>query len=276
MVFSGLLAAGGEQSYIPEPIIMIGFPGHRQGESVFRNMVDGLRRIPGLWIHAIILTFLIGLGIWAVQVENDLSFYWRDPAAIVNTGPWIGLFSNIGNFIWWIASIPALFTAALLRTVPGHQRAAAFLFSWGALTAFLALDDFFMIHEWVIPTYLPLSEDFLFVVYFFTALGLLAVFRNELRQTPYPVFFFALCCFAGSIIIDLIGPARFQDWGMSVRYVWNLEYIVEDGLKLAGIIAWAHFFVLTSLGYLRPLIQPTAATETKTLPAHRRKRRQVR
>lgn len=241
--------------------------------------MDQLRRIPGLWLHALVVLLLTAFGIWAIQIESDFSFYWRDPAAIVETSPWIGLFSNIGNFIWWIASITALFTAGLLYRVPGYRRESMFLLCWGILTAFLALDDFFMFHEWVVPTYLPVSEDALVGVYFVIALGLLIIFRDELRRTPFLLFFFALTCFAGSIIIDVIGPARFQDWGLSVRYVWNLEYIVEDGLKLTGIIAWAHYFVLTTTGYLRPFLKPESlelSAETNALPKKRSKRSNVR
>lgn len=233
-------------------------------------------RLPGAWIYIPLITFLGGLAIWAVLAENDFSFYWRDPAAIVNTGPWIGLFSNIGNFLWWIAGIVCVFTALLLRSAPGQSTASAFLMSWGLLTGFLALDDFFMIHEWVIPTYLPLSEDVMFGVYFVIAVLLVVLFRDEFLRSPYPIFAFALACFAVSIVIDLAGPARFQEWGMPIRLVWNLEYVVEDGLKLLGIIAWLHYFTLVSYQALHPYVSASGNIATVPLPAKRRKRVKVR
>jgi hypothetical protein len=223
---------------------------------------------PGIWIYAPIVAFLVFLSIWAVVAENDFSFYWRDPFAVVNTGPWLGLFSNIGIFIWWMTGVISVFTGLLLRLAPGQGTRSAFLLSWGALTGFLALDDFFMIHEWVVPTYLPLSDDFMFGVYFVVTLFLLVIFRDEIMASPFPIFFFALTCFALSIIIDLIGPFRPVDWGLPARLVWNLEYVVEDGLKLVGIVAWLHYFGLVSFGYLKPYLTGTGNTATVPLKAH--------
>jgi hypothetical protein len=221
----------------------------------------------GIWLYIPIVLFLVGLGIYAVIQENDFSFYWRDPFAVVNTGPWLGLFSNIGIFLWWMAGVVAVFTGLLLRLAPRQGTKSAFLLSWGTLTAILALDDFFMIHEWVVPTYLPLSDDFMFGVYFVVALFLLVIFRDEIIASPFPIFLFALACFALSIVIDLIGPFRPVDWGLSARLVWNLEYVVEDGLKLIGIVAWLHYFALVSFGYLKPYLTVTGNTATVPLKA---------
>jgi hypothetical protein len=232
--------------------------------------------VPGAWIYLPVGMFLAGLGIWAVTAENDFSFYWRDPAAIVNTGPWIGLFSNIGNFLWWIAGVVCLFTGFLLRGIPGQSATSAFLLCWGVLTGALALDDFFMIHEWVVPTYLPLSEDFMFGVYFIAGVLLVVVFREEMRRSPYPLFLLALGFLAGSVVVDFIGPDRLVNAGLPIRIVWNLEYVVEDGLKLAGIIAWLHYFVLFSFQTLRPYLTGAGNTDTVPLPAKRRKRVKVR
>lgn len=233
-------------------------------------------RFPGIWIYIPIIVVLVVLAILAVIRENDYSFYWRDPAAIMGTGPWIGLFSNIGIFIWWIAGVVTVFSGLLLWGVTGRRTTSAFLLSWGILTGVLALDDFFMIHEWVVPTYLPLSPDVLFGVYFFVAFFLLFIFRNEILASPYPIFVFAGGCFALSIMIDLIGPFRSVEWGMPARLVWTLEYIVEDGLKMIGIIAWAHYFILVSFGVVRPYLAGTDDTDTERLPAERRKRSKVR
>lgn len=52
------------------------------------------------WVYVPLALALAGFAAVAVRSDRDFSFYWRDPAAIVNTGPWIGLFSNIGIFIW--------------------------------------------------------------------------------------------------------------------------------------------------------------------------------
>lgn len=204
------------------------------------------------------------LAYWAVAAENDFSFYWRDPAAIVNTGPWIGLFSNIGVFIWWIAAVVAVFTALVLRRVPGQRRTVYFFLAWGVLSGILALDDFFMIHEWVVPTYLPLSDNFLFVVYFLVIGAMLIYFRREILQSRYPVLLLAFACVGLSTIIDVLGFEWFIRQGVPTRLAWNLEFVVEDGLKLVAIIAWTHYFALTCYESLVRAINWTAATPLKS------------
>lgn len=233
-------------------------------------------RVSGAWNYVPVMALLGVLAIWAVVAESDFSFYWRDPAAIVNSGPWIGLFSNIGNFLWWMAGVVAVFSGLLLRGVPGKSSRSAFLLCWGTLTGGLALDDFFMIHEWVVPTYLPFSENVFYGVYILIGILLAVLFKEEMRASPYPIFLLSLACLGGSVVFDLIGTQRFIDVGLPVRFVWNLEYVVEDGLKLTGIIAWVHYFSLTSFQALRPYVTGITDTETRPLPAHRRKQSKVR
>lgn len=220
------------------------------GAELMKNLMRDLW-FPGAWVYIPIGLFLAGLAAWAVRAENDLSFYWRDPAAIVNTGPWIGLFSNVGIFIWWIAGAICVFTALVLWRQPGQGRIAAFLLSWGVLTGVLALDDFFMFHEWVVSTYLPVAEDVLLALYPPIMLALVVIFRREILATRFPALMLAFGCLGASALIDVIGTERFVQAGIPLRVVWHLAYVVEDGLKLVGLIAWLHYFGLTSFDALR-------------------------
>lgn len=199
---------------------------------------------------------LAGMAAWTVRSGNDLSYYWRDPAAIVNTGPWIGFFSSIGIFLWWIAGAVSVFAALLIRNAHPFRRVAAFLLAFGLFTGFLALDDFFMIHEWVVPTYLPLSEDLMFGVYSVVGTALALLFREEIRSTPVLLLGLAVGCFGLSILTDLVGPDRFLSLGMPPGMLWSLEYVVEDGLKLLGIVAWLHYLALTSFRAVRRAFEP--------------------
>lgn len=210
--------------------------------------------VPGAWIYIPLVVFLAGFAYWAVASETDYSFYWRDPAAIVNTGPWIGLFSNVGVFICWIAAVIAVFTALVLRRASGQVRTVQFFLASGLLSGVLALDDFFMIHEWVVPTYLPLSDDALLGVYGIAGAVVVYSFRREIRRTRYPILLLAGICFSVSTLLDVAGVEWFEKRGVPTRLAWNLEYVVEDGLKLMGLIAWTQYFTLTCYEALASLI----------------------
>jgi hypothetical protein len=240
--------------------LMSNWRGNEVGDAL-RKGIRGLI-FPGVWIYIPLFLFLAVLAYRAVATENDYSFYWRDPAAIMNTGPWIGLFSNIGVFVWWISAVICVFSGIILWRVPGQRLMAKFFLAWGILTGVLALDDFFMIHEWVVPTYLPLSDDVMFGVYAIVAVALLVYFRTVILATRFPILLFAGACLGLSIVIDVLGFEWFQNQGVPTRIVWNLEYVVEDGLKLVGLTAWLHYFALTCYEtFQRVLARGTAKSE---------------
>lgn len=48
---------------------------------------------------------------------------------------------------------------------------------------------------------------------------------------------------------------------MPSRLLWSLEYVVENGLKLLGIVAWTHYLGLTSFSAVRQAMEHRMAAE---------------
>jgi hypothetical protein len=203
-----------------------------------------------LIVYFPLTVFLLALGVRAVLVQNDYSLYFRDPAAVTQSPPWTGLFSNIGVLLWCGVAVVSLFTAVILRRIPGERRLAGFFLAWGLLTIVLMLDDLFMIHEFLLPTYFPVSDDIMFVAYFLAVAGMLIYYRTDLSRMRYILLGCAFAAFGASITLDVLGHVWFTDRGVPTRLVWNLEYVIENGLKLLGIVLWLHFFTATSLDNL--------------------------
>jgi hypothetical protein len=203
-----------------------------------------------LIVYVPLTVFLLALGVRAVLVQNDYSLYFRDPAAVTQSPPWTGLFSNIGVLLWCGAAAVCLFTAVILRRIPGERRLAGFLLAWGLLTVVLMLDDLFMIHEFLLPTYFPVGDDLMFVVYFLAVAGMLVYYRSDLLRMRHILLGCAFAAFGASIMLDVLGHVWFTDRGVPSRLVWNLEYVIENGLKLLGIVLWLHFLTATSLDNL--------------------------
>jgi len=91
------------------------------------------------------------------------------------------------------------------------------------------LDDAFLLHEAVLPTW-GVPEKVVLLCYLgLVAFHLLKSF-STIRKTDYALLGVALVCFGISVAIDgayrLIGE----------------QYLLEDGAKLVGIISWFLYF----------------------------------
>jgi hypothetical protein len=153
----------------------------------------------------------------------------RDPAAYMDFPFYIGVFSNLGVLGWWSAAATALLAAALLRADPA---ARSVLFWGGILSAALAIDDLFLLHEEALPRFAGLPEDALVALHALATLAYLWRFRAVHASIAPGLLGAALVLFALSVGVDLIDLFEGPD-GTSV--------LLEDGAKFAGICAWATY-----------------------------------
>jgi hypothetical protein len=138
--------------------------------------------------------------------------------------PYYGLVSNLGVILWTCAMAVALFTAALLRR--SRRAGAEFFFAGGALSMLLMLDDFFLIHERVLPIYFGLDEKLLFGIYGILLIAFLALWHRRILVTDYLLLFYGLGFFALSLVVDLLPITVPQ------------PHFFEDGFKFTGICGW--------------------------------------
>lgn len=164
----------------------------------------------------------------------------RDPTAVLG-GPFhAGVLSNIGVLGWTTAAAVSGFGAAL---VP-DRRFRRYLVATSALTAVLCLDDLLLIHDEVAPDHLGIPENVVLVLLGLAAAAYAMVFRRELTAVAdrWLLLAASLGWFGASVFLDVVA----DDW------FGRHHFLVEDGCKFVGIIAWAAFVALTTLDRVRP------------------------
>jgi len=166
-----------------------------------------------------------------------VAMFLRDPTTTLRGHPLTGVQSHLGVLVWWAAAAVCLFCATVLRRAQGDRRLRSFLIWSGVITAVLAADDLFVVHEELAPRYLGLDEKAILVAYV-TAVGwYLLRFRAIILGSEYTLLLAALLLFGSSIAVDkLVGDRWASPW----------RIIIEDGLKLLGIVSWSAYLVRAS------------------------------
>jgi hypothetical protein len=184
----------------------------------------------------LLLVWSVGLAVLAMAASSDdSSSLFLDPA-YANGGSWnVGFVSQLGVLAWTTAAVSAGWAAWIARAA-GRAGAVTFLARGALVSIVLLVDDLFGVHS-LLPemTGSPKIAGYLIPA---IALGswLLAHTRDILR-TRYQLLTAALAGIAVSLLVDL----RF---GSSST---NLATLVEDSPKFLGILAWAAYFVCTTI-----------------------------
>ncbi|WP_246264627.1 hypothetical protein [Aromatoleum toluvorans] len=160
-----------------------------------------------------------------------------DVTSIAGVPAYTGFLSQLGIFVWAGAAAICFFCAWLLPARPEAQEARRFLLVSGLLTAVLACDDLFLLHEEFFPS-LGIPEKAVFAGYAAFVLGYLVRFRRLILGTDYILLGLAFAAFATSIGLDLVNPAGIN------------PYLYEDSAKFAGIVSWSGYFFRTGAGAL--------------------------
>ncbi len=165
----------------------------------------------------------------------------RDTVTVLNGRFYDGLASNLGALIWCATAAICLFRGAELRTWRRGDPLARFLLAAGVLTAMLALDDLFLIHEEVMPVFLRVPERAVLAVYALAFAVYLAIGWPHILRADAPILALAIGFFATSLAIDQVRELRIYAAVLGSDHA--LARIAEDGAKLMGIAAWAVFHV---------------------------------
>jgi hypothetical protein len=159
---------------------------------------------------------------------------------------YVGALSNIGVLLWCTAASVSIFTSHALRRSARNEDLRRFLLWFGVLSAVLMLDDLFLLHEGFFPKYLHLPQPLVLALYGLLALGVLVRFGRSILSTDYRLLALALVFLGLSVLIDLMPP---------IQSVYRP--LLEDGLKLAGIVLWSAYIVRTCLVVLSSRIGAT-------------------
>jgi hypothetical protein len=148
----------------------------------------------------------------------------RDPAAMFEFWPFAGIVAQAGIFALCAAGVTCLFAAAHA----GRDR--ALLRTVGAYSLVLAIDDFYMIHDERLPA-LGIPEVATYSVYLAAGLSVACYWRRQLFAARHAALFVAAVLLVFSVVLDVTLPYS------------QSQLIVEDGLKLAGMIMWSVYWI---------------------------------
>ncbi|MGI9413167.1 MAG: hypothetical protein ACR2PM_05835 [Hyphomicrobiales bacterium] len=137
--------------------------------------------------------------------------------------------SNLGIMTWIGGAAVCLFSAAVLAMRSGRGTEVSFLVVAGLFTAFLAMDDLFLVHENVLPAF-GVSEPVTYAAYGALGLAYLVFASESIVEHRYILFAAACGLLATSVLID---------WQVHTDH--PLRIVLEDGAKLTGIVCWTAF-----------------------------------
>ncbi|MBW4639281.1 MAG: hypothetical protein KME05_13790 [Gloeocapsa sp. UFS-A4-WI-NPMV-4B04] len=165
----------------------------------------------------------------------------KDPLAVADNPFYFGILSQVGALFWCSCAAICFFSTILLTKI--HQtKLILFFFFSGCLTTALLLDDLFLLHEFVLPTYLKIPEKVVYLIYVIFVFLYLINFRRIIQSTEFIVLVLAFAFFGFSVSIDSSLISIPKSW------IGNKDiYFIEDGSKFLGIISWFTYFIRTCL-----------------------------
>lgn len=179
-------------------------------------------------LAGICLTLLVG---WHFSMRMPV--LTGDVFLITKAPPVVGLLSNLGAFAWLAALVVLAFTISILPR-QGEHPALSFLVSAALLTLVLFVDDFFMFHDFWLRRWAEKMDAAYYAALAMATLIHLFAFRNNILASRYGLLLVALVFFALSVAMDL-----FQEQGTALVGHW--QYLIEDGIKWAGICFWCAY-----------------------------------
>jgi hypothetical protein len=202
----------------------------------------------------LVVTFLCALAVLAALASSELAdrtftYYTRDPSRSTGASPLLGLLSNLGVLALWGAATAALLAGAVIGRTRGWQAPLPLLLL-GAGSAFLALDDFFLIHESMAE-----YEDPIFAGYAIVSAVFLWIYREFFRAHDWPLLALAGGLLGASVVIDQV-VAPFVSGSVN----W-----LEDTIKLFGLAFLAAYLLWLSFWMLSPTTAPRAAVRSDEL-----------
>lgn len=173
---------------------------------------------------------LVGLasGWFALEVR----IFTQDATALAKVHPLAGVLSSLGILLWWTSASVWFFCATLPHPdiTPRQRR---FSLHSALLSGYLALDDLFQIHESLAPVYLGIPEGAVYALLGLAVASYLLIYRDQWLNRRGLLLLGALGLLAASVVSDGVE-----------RWLWRMghwSYLLEDGLKWMGIVAWVLF-----------------------------------
>jgi len=198
-------------------------------------------------VNNIALSYVVafyGFGVLSLVALAGFHYYFEipyshltiDPVVALKGDPFTGILSNIGVILWSGTAAVCLLMVLLQNGNAEKRKVKLFFLMSFLITLFLLIDDFFLLHDVVLPDIFKLRERHIYITYATLVLAFIFFNIKTFLKTPYFILLIAFSFFALSL---------FTDW--AVRYVTIPEsYLVEDGTKFLGIVNWCMYFTYIS------------------------------
>lgn len=156
----------------------------------------------------------------------------RDVNATAGLPPHYGLLSMVGNFGWLAAAAVSLHTWSVMHETCSDRMMLRVILLGGLWCAAAAMDDAFLLHEWVAPA-MGIPEVVVLAAHAGMALVFLRAARDVLARSEWLLLLPAFGGLGLSILVDLFGSGGFA-------------HAVEDLAKLGGITFLAAYLMRAS------------------------------
>jgi len=147
--------------------------------------------------------------------------------------PYYGFVSTLGVLLWAVTAAICLFSALLIFVGKQNTALLKFALSAGILTGWLTLDDAFLLHEKVLPSF-GVPQNGVFVIYIALTLAYVLYSWRTILASDFWILAIGGAGFAISLGIDVFFHSLIP----------VLVYL-EDSAKFIGIFSWASFHITT-------------------------------
>ncbi len=206
-----------------------------------------LKRL-ALLVYLPTLSMLAALTVISLVADIPLQRFFTDPVSEFGAPMYIGLVSNIGVVLWASGASACLLGALVLWGKPGNREQTRFLLSAALVTGLLTLDDLFLLHEEILPERLGIPEPAVMGLYAILLGWFIVRFRRSILGSDYLLLIAAGTFFAASVLVDLFVDGEFLLGDLAGRR------LIEDGLKLLGIVGWSTYLWRSSMQALGPKV----------------------
>lgn len=188
------------------------------------------------------VSFVLGCAVIIWQWKGiPIGNLTRDPSNILSSPFYLGAISSLGIMLWTATASICIFTGFICQRSGKNLELSHFLLASGLLTTVLMFDDLFLFHEIVFPHRLHVPEYVVYGVYILAPLSLLACYWRLILRTEFPLFVAAGCFLGASMLADTL---------TNVSADTSIKFLIEDGLKLFGIMSWFIYYVRLCLAEL--------------------------
>ncbi len=204
--------------------------------------------------YAIIVAQIMILVAVGLQSTVPVERLFRDMIIVAEEYPgcchvYDGLISNLGILLWWAAASVTGFAALVAANLSARIYDILALAMAAVFSAWLALDDLFMLHDTVLPL-IGLPQPATYALYGAIACAYIAL-SWRVVLTAFPMFLLMAISMLGlSVFIDILSEHDMGAISYWLQANTRTEFLLEDWFKFLGIGFWCCVHIAAAMNVL--------------------------